>query len=77
MFGRDRAVWLVALKRFLRKENPWNDDDPPVDESSRLWSEADNIITFSVTSDGTTGEVWIERLEKKGFRVGDYGSSVI
>jgi hypothetical protein len=32
---------------------------------------------LSVTSDGTTGAEWIDRLEKKGFRVGDYAKSVL
>ena len=29
------------------------------------WTEKDGVIRFSVTSDGTTGEQWIERLERK------------
>ncbi|MFA4942838.1 MAG: hypothetical protein WC564_04340 [Patescibacteria group bacterium] len=41
------------------------------------WTEKDGIIRFSVTSDGTTGEEWIARLEGKGFRVGDYAKSVL
>jgi len=41
------------------------------------WTEKDNVIRFSVTSDGTTGEQWIARLEDKGFRVGDYAKSVL
>lgn len=41
------------------------------------WIEKDSVIRFSVTSDGTTGEEWIARLESKGFRVGDYAKSVL
>ena len=41
------------------------------------WTEKDNVIRFSVTSDGTTGEEWISRLEGKSFRVGDYAKSVL
>ena len=41
------------------------------------WREENDIIYFSVTSDGTTGEQWIERLENKGFRVGDYAKSIL
>ena len=41
------------------------------------WTEKDNVIRFSITSDGTTGEQWIARLESKGFRVGDYAKSVL
>lgn len=41
------------------------------------WTEKDNVIRFSVTSDGTTGEEWIARLKSKGFRAGDYAKSVL
>lgn len=41
------------------------------------WTEKDGVIRFSVTSDGTTGEEWISRLENKNFRVGDYAKSVL
>lgn len=43
----------------------------------RRWYERDGVIYFSVTSDGTTGENWITRLESKGFRVGDYAKQVL
>lgn len=43
----------------------------------RKWIEKDGVIRFSVTSDGTTGEEWISRLESKSFRVGDYAKSVL
>ena len=41
------------------------------------WREEDGVIYFSVTSDGTTGPQWIERLEGKGFRLSDYAKSVL
>lgn len=41
------------------------------------WKEQDGVIYFSVTSDGTTGPEWIERLEKEGFRVGDYAKGLL
>jgi len=41
------------------------------------WTEKDGVIRFLVTSDGTTGEEWIARLESKSFRVGDYAKSVL
>jgi hypothetical protein len=44
---------------------------------ARLWTEKDSVIRFSVTSDGTTGEQWIARLESKGFRVSDYAKSIL
>ena len=43
----------------------------------RSWREEDGVIYFSVTSDGTTGEDWITRLESKGFRVGGYAKQVL
>ena len=41
------------------------------------WREEDGVIYFSVTSDGTTGEDWISRLESKGFRVGVYAKQAL
>src|SRR3989338_6914714 len=61
--GHDMAL------RFLR-------DELSVSEPTRSWREEDGVIYFSVTSDGTTGEDWITRLESKGFRVGDYAKQV-
>ena len=62
--GHDMAL------RFLR-------DELSVSEPSRSWREEDGVIYFSVTSDGTTGEDWIKRLEGNGFRVGDYAKQVL
>ncbi len=62
--GHDMAL------RFLR-------DELSVSEPTRLWREEDGAIYFSVTSDGTTGEDWIKRLESNGFRVGDYAKQVL
>lgn len=38
---------------------------------SELWVERRSVIYFPVTSDGTTGDGWIKRLEGKGHRVVD------
>jgi len=38
-------------------------------EPTCKWREQDGIIYLSVTSDGTTGPQWIERLERRGFPV--------
>ncbi|MHB1118017.1 MAG: hypothetical protein ACYCZ7_00590 [Minisyncoccota bacterium] len=62
--GHDMAL------RFLRGELS-------VSEPIRSWREEDGVIYFSVTSDGTTGEDWIKRLEGNGFRVGDYAKQVL
>lgn len=43
----------------------------------KKWFEENGIIYFSVTSDGTTGEQWIARLESKGFRVSDYAKIIL
>ena len=48
-----------------------------VSKQTHSWREEDGVIYFSVTSDGTTGEDWITRLESKGFRVGDYAKQVL
>ncbi len=41
------------------------------------WTEENGVIRFSVISDGTTGEQWIARLERKGPRVSDYAKSIL
>lgn len=60
--------WVMALKKFLRKENPWPEHQ---------WREENGVLYFSVTSDGATGEEWISRLEGKGFRVKDSAKSIL
>ena len=62
--GEDMAL------RFLKGELS-------ISSPSSSWREEDGVIYFSVTSDGTTGEDWITRLESKGFRVGDYAKQVL
>jgi hypothetical protein len=44
---------------------------------TRSWTEQDGVIRFSVTSDGTTGEEWIKRLEGKDFRVSHYAKQAL
>lgn len=41
------------------------------------WCEQDSVIYFSVTSDGMTGEKWINRLKSKGFRLSDYAKQLL
>lgn len=41
------------------------------------WDAEKGVIYFSVTSDGTTGEEWIKRLESKGFNVSDYAKNLL
>lgn len=73
--GRVEAVWnklggMEGVERFLRGELV-------VSESARSWWEQDDVISFSATSDGTTGKEWIPRLESKGFRVSNYAKSLL
>jgi hypothetical protein len=46
-------------------------------ELAHRWQKKDGVIYLSVTSDGTTGSEWIDRLRKKGFLIGDYARSVL
>lgn len=39
--------------------------------------EKEGVIYFEVISDGTTGPVWIERLENKGFRISKWAKDVL
>jgi len=48
-----------------------------VSKSTRRWREEDGVIYFSVTSDGTTGPQWIERLEKKGIKLSKRAKDVL
>lgn len=61
------GMWQAELSRFLRKESTW----------VRRWYEEDGVIYFEVVSDGTTGPQWIERLEKKGFRLSKWAKDVL
>ena len=52
-------------------------DELSVSKPTCSWREEDGIIYFSVTSDGTTGEDWIKRLESKGFRFSKWAKDVL
>ncbi|MBU1091934.1 hypothetical protein KKA27_03695 [Patescibacteria group bacterium] len=77
------AGQLNAMVKLLKKQA--GEDGPcrflrgeiTVTEPEHAWREQDGVIYFSVTSDGTTGEEWIKRLEGKNFRVSDYAKSVL
>jgi len=43
----------------------------------KSWHEEGGVIYFSVTSDGTTGEGWIERLKSKGFRMDESAERIL
>ena len=52
--------------RFLRDEISLR-DEASVIISKRKWREQDGIIYLSVTSNGMTGEDWIEHFRKNGY----------
>jgi len=80
---------LFEIERQIRQSNGYPFDQKDLDkflqravegrfqESTQNWREQDGVIYISVTSDGTTGESWINRLESKGFRLGDYAKSML
>jgi len=61
---------MNGVNKFLRGELI-------VPEPARRLPEENGVIYFFVNSDGTTGEQWIDRLEKKNFRVGDYAKGIL
>src|SRR3989344_2458381 len=74
--GRIEAVWNKqggedGVDRFLRNELT-------VSTLTRSWREEDGVIYLPpLVSDGTTGPLWIPRLEKQGFRIEDYVKQVL
>lgn len=48
-----------------------------VPEPSRRWSEQDGVISFTVTSNGLTGEEWITHFKAKGLQVGPYAKRIL
>lgn len=77
------AGQLNAMVKLLKKQA--GEDGPEqflrgeitVAKPHRTWREQGGVIYLSVTSDGTTGEEWVKRLEDKDFRVGKYTKSVL
>jgi len=80
-----KKLFEIGRQVFLQKE--YGFDPEKLDEllqravegrfDSQRWREEEEVIYFEVTSDGTTGEQWIKRLEEKGFRVSDYAKSLL
>jgi len=72
---RIQAVWNIlggedGVDRLLRGE-------VTVSEPERNWREENGEIYLTVTSDGTTGPEWIERLKEMNFRISNYAKSVL
>ncbi len=61
---------IEGVQKFLRGE-------VTVSEPPRSWREQDGVIYFKVTSDGTTGPEWIERLKNNGLRVSNFAKSLL
>jgi len=79
-------LFEIGRQVFLQKE--YGFDPERLDEflqravegrfdKNQRWHEENGVIYLAVTSDGTTGSDWIKRLEKKGFRVSDWGKDVL
>lgn len=69
---------LNVIKEIMKKIGVSDPNEAVHMEISAIpkWTEKDGVIRFSVTSDGTTGEQWIARLESRGF-VGEYAKSTL
>lgn len=79
-YGHKPHNWFEAVINKLGGENradAFLRGELVVSEPNRSWWERNGIIYFTVTSDGTTGEEWIARLESQGFRVGEYAKQVL
>ncbi|MDP2668638.1 MAG: hypothetical protein Q8P07_02275 [bacterium] len=77
------AGQLNAMVKRLKKQA--GEDGPEsflrgelsVSKPGQRWTNHGGIIYFPVTSDGTAGPQWIERLEGKGFRLSDDAKRVL
>ena len=62
---------MEGVEKFLRGELT-------VSEPVRTWREQDGVIYFILRpTNNETGSQWIERLEKKGFRISDWAKSIL
>jgi hypothetical protein len=87
--GEEDRVWFQALKRFLRKENPWPLAEPAVSEPATVqfplappvqkrWRDmGDHLILTVVVDRVSTGEEWICRTDTKGNRSDPYAKKVL
>jgi hypothetical protein len=48
-----------------------------VSGQSGVWREPNGVLRFSVTSDGTTGEGWINRIQNSDLRVAGFAKEVL
>ena len=47
------------------------------EQQIQSWRKENNVIYFTITSDGTTGSQWVERLESKAFQVSKWAKDVL
>lgn len=80
-YGNVTMGQVEAAINILGGEEGWNDllaRRLEITKKAVRWSEQDGVITFTLpATDGTTGEQWITRTEKKGNRVGDYAKQLL
>lgn len=79
---------LIEIKRQIRQPGGYPFDPEKLNkflqravegrfQDGQQWREENGVIYFEVTSDGTTGPKWIERLKKKNFQLSDSAKSVL
>ncbi len=69
----EHAQWVIenpkeAIKLFVNAVK---------NRESDRWRVRDGVIYFTVTSDGTTGQEWIKRLEGKGFQISKWAKDLL
>ena len=69
--GAELALRLGFLTQAAPSRKPKSKPKP------KFQIQPDGTITFSVKSDGTTGEAWIARLEASGHKVSDYAKQLL
>ncbi len=69
----ENGAELALRLGFLTEAAPSRKSKP----KPKFKIQPDSTITFSVKSDGTTGEAWIVRLEAAGHKVGDYAKQLL
>ncbi|MDD3102426.1 MAG: hypothetical protein PHE59_04770 [Patescibacteria group bacterium] len=79
-YGHRPYNWFEAIVNKLggeEKAEAFLRGDLKVVEPTRIWREQDDVIYFDVTSDGTTGPEWINRLMKNDFRISSQGEQLL
>jgi hypothetical protein len=73
-----KAVMVIAVFVSIFVATSCKDNRVAIKtEPARQWYETSDTIYFSVTSNGKTGEDWIEYLENRGFRMTEYTKRIL